>query len=347
MPRFKLQHKVIPLELRHTFTIARGSKSVVNNVFVKLTAGGVSGWGEAAPNKRYDETAETVAAFVEKVRPAFEEGRIDSEGALLQTLDAVKLPDYSAMAALETAWLDWQAKREGLSLAAKWSLSGRKTPPTTYTIGIDTEAVIRQKLKEAAEYPLLKVKLGTDRDREIIRLIRSETDKPIRVDINEGWGSVEQARSELDFLAQQGVELVEQPLPAAMVEEMKQLKKLSPLPLCADESFIGFESLEEIAQGFDAINIKLMKIGSLLKAREVIREARRQGLKIMIGCMIESSLADAASALLALQADYADLDGHLLIRKDPFEGLLIDTEKRLSTSGSPGLGVEPSGWQAF
>ncbi|MEX2363865.1 MAG: enolase C-terminal domain-like protein, partial [Balneolaceae bacterium] len=148
-----------------------------------------------------------------------------------------------------------------------------------------------------------------------------------------------QAKKEIEFLATQNVELIEQPMPSANIAEMKELKKWSPLPLCADESFIGGEDLNEIAEAFHVINIKLMKIGSLVKARKVIEEAHQLGLQVMIGCMIESSLANAAGVLLALKADYADLDGHLLISNDPFEGLEVNSKGRIHLSDDPGFGV--------
>jgi L-alanine-DL-glutamate epimerase-like enolase superfamily enzyme len=187
-----------------------------------------------------------------------------------------------------------------------------------------------------------KIKLGTDRDREIIQAIREVTSKPLRVDANEGWTNLDQAKREIDFLSNQNVELIEQPMPSAEFGQMKKLKEWSPLPLAADESFIGDENLREIAEAFHIINIKLMKIGSLVKARNVIKEAHELGLKVMIGCMIESSLANAAGGLLALESEYADLDGHVLISNDPYIGFKLNSEKQIVLSDSSGLGVEPT-----
>ncbi len=198
---------------------------------------------------------------------------------------------------------------------------------------------MQQKVRAASQYPIFKIKLGTTRDREIINAIRQVTDKPLRVDANEGWKTLEQAQREIEFLATQNIELIEQPMPAAEFELMKELKRWSPLPLCADESFMGNEDLEEISEAFHIINIKLMKIGSLSKARKVVQEAHQLGLEVMIGCMIESSLANAAGALISLNAEYADLDGHLLISNDPFQGLLTDRQARIRLSDKEGLGV--------
>ncbi len=237
------------------------------------------------------------------------------------------------------AWLDWWGKTQDQPLWKLWNAPSNTTPPTSYTIGLDTIDVMQQKVKDATAYPILKVKLGTDRDREIIKAIREITDKPIRVDANEGWTTIDEAKRQIIFLADQNIELVEQAMPASLNHQMKELKQWSPLPLMADESFLGDENLDEIAQCFDGINIKLMKIGSLVKTRKVIDEARKRDLEIMIGCMIESSLANAAGALLGTWADYVDLDGHLLIGNDPFEGLELNEEKQVMLSEKPGLSV--------
>jgi L-alanine-DL-glutamate epimerase-like enolase superfamily enzyme len=198
---------------------------------------------------------------------------------------------------------------------------------------------MQQKVKAAADYPILKVKLGTGRDQAIIGAIREVTDKPIRVDANEGWTNIETAKKHISFLAENNIELVEQPMPSAMHDEMTRLKQWSPLPLMADESFIGDENLGQIAEAFDGINIKLMKTGSLVKAREVIRKARQFNLQVMVGCMIESSLAISAGALVGTWADYVDLDGFLLIRDDPYEGLGLTAYKEIVLGNGNGLGV--------
>ncbi len=249
-------------------------------------------------------------------------------------------PVQSAKTAIEMAWLDWWAKSQNRPLWKVWNEDSPVGPVTSYTIGIDTPERMQEKIRAADQYPVYKIKLGTGHDREIIEAIRQVTDKPLRVDANEGWTTVKQAKREIEFLETQNVELIEQPMPAASVNEMKELKKWSPLPLAADESFIGNEDLKEISEAFHVINIKLMKIGSLVKARNVIEEANNLGLQVMIGCMIESSLANAAGTLLALNADYADLDGHLLIGNDPFEGLGVEKSGELFLSDKAGFGVK-------
>ena len=339
MSHFSLDFNIKELDLAQPFTIARGTKNVVPNVIVELSGKGITGYGEADPNKRYDEDAEKVCAFLEGLSPSFFDDVASAE-QLKNKLDKVLgTPPQSAKSALEMAWLDWWAKREQQPLWKLWNTPSNVTPVTSYTIGLDTVEVMQKKVEAVEQYPVLKVKLGTDRDREIITGIREITDKPIRVDANEGWTSLEEAQEQITFLAEQDIAIVEQPMPAAMKKEMKVLKQWSPLPLMADESFKGSESLDEVAQSFHIINIKLSKIGSMVKAKNVINQAHQLGLKVMIGCMVSSSLAIAAGALLGTMVEYVDLDGHLLIKDDLFNGLHMNSNQQLVLNDKPGLGV--------
>lgn len=340
MPHFKLERYVSELKLENPFTIARGTKETVRNVVVELSADGVTGYGEAGPNRRYDEDAETVIQCIDELDDNFF-NEMETPEAVTKKISKVNSGVHSAASALEMAWLDWWGKSEQQPLWKLWEAPSHKTPPTSFTIGLDEIEVMQQKVKDAEAYPILKVKLGTDRDRTIIKAIREVTDKPIRVDANEGWGELDTAKEQISFLADQNIELVEQPMPAASHAEIAELKKWSPLPLMADESFKGDENLDEIAESFDGINIKLMKIGSLVKARDVIAGARKRGLQVMVGCMIESSLAISAGALIGTWADYVDLDGFLLIKDDPFEGLSLTDEKEVALGDNPGLTVHP------
>jgi len=341
MPSFKLQFKRVDLKLKQPFTISRGTKEKVTNVFVELSGGTYTGYGEAAPNIRYNENATKVLHYLKEIPSNFFND-IQTEEQLLSKLDAYNQSHQSvksARAALEMAWLDWWGKSKQQPLWKLWNAPSQTGPATTYTIGLDEIEVMQQKVEAAGEYPMYKVKLGTHRDREIIEAIRKVTDKPIRVDANEGWTTLEEAIGMISFLAERNIELIEQPMPADMVDDLAELKKFSPLPLCADESFMSDESLAEIVQAFDIINIKLMKTGSLIKAKRIIKEAKKFNLKVMIGCMIESSIANTAGALLSLWADYADLDGHLLIKDDPAKGLLLTKGKRVTLCNKPGLGI--------
>lgn len=347
MSHFKAKWYTEDLILSNVFTIARGSKSAVANVFLILESDGLQGWGEAGPNTRYNESSETVIRFFQEFSfkglvdihtPEKLEEYIREESERIEESIAVSSPE-SAKTAIEMAWLDWWSKSRNQPLWKIWGADSQIGPLTSYTIGIDDIKVMQQKIKAAQRYPLYKIKLGTDHDRQIIQGIREVTDKPLRVDANEGWKTVDQALSEIEFLQSQNVEMVEQPMHASMKKELAELKKYSPLPLCADESFTGSEDIEEIAGLFHIINIKLMKIGSLVKAKRTIDQAHELGLKVMIGCMIESSLAITAGGILALFSEYADLDGNLLISNDPFSGLKVLEDGRISLNEEPGIGV--------
>lgn len=339
MSHFKVDWEVFPLKLKEVFTISRGSKSQVPNVFLSITKDGFTGYGEAGPNTRYNETPEKVKEYFDSLPDDFFD-EIEHAEEITEKLESLHLSSIqSAKCAIEMAWLDWWAKSQDQPLWKLWGIDSSTGPVTSYTIGLDTPERMQKKIQEAGQYPVYKIKLGTDRDREIIQAIREVTDKPLRVDANEGWTNLDQAKREIEFLATQNVELIEQPMPADEFELMKKLKQWSPLPLAADESFRGNEDLREIAEAFHVINIKLMKIGSLVKARQVLKEARSLGMEVMIGCMIESSLANAAGALLALEADYADLDGHLLIGNDPFSGLTVRESGEIELSEKSGFGV--------
>lgn len=343
MSLFNLEFQVVHLPLEQPFTIARGTKIRVRNVIVSMTAEGVTGFGEAAPNKRYEENADKVCHFLKELPESILDD-IDSAQELAVALDQAEAKaNYrlsSAKSAVEMAYLDWWGKKQGQPLWKLWNTPSNQTPSTTYTIGLDSLEVMQQKIKKADEFPILKVKLGTERDLEIIKGIRAITSKPIRVDANEGWNTLKQAKHHISFLADHDIELVEQAMPAATDKRiLNELKQWSPLPLMADEGFKGDEDLDEIQSCYDGINIKLSKIGSLVKARQVIEQAGKRNLQVMIGCMIESTLAISAGSLLGTWADFVDLDGNLLIKDDPFSGLQLDERKRIILGSSSGLGV--------
>ncbi|WP_445666743.1 dipeptide epimerase [Fodinibius sp. AD559] len=338
MSRFKLEFEKLELMPSHPFTIARGTKETVPNVLVKLTADGITGLGEAGPNSRYNEDAEGVISFLERLPDTFFD-EVNSAEVLWEKLQRIDQSVQSAKAAVEMAWLDWWGKSQGQRLWKLWDAPSQTTPPTSFTIGLDDIDLMQQKVEGAKDYPILKVKLGTDRDIEIIKGIREVSDQVIRIDANEGWEDLDTAKQQIRFLADQNVEFIEQPMPASCKEKLIQLKQWSPLPIIADESFVGREYMDEIADQFDGINIKLQKVGSLVEASKLIDKARERNLEVMIGCMIESSLGISAGALLGTWADYVDLDGHLLISNDPFSGLMLTDEKRIKLSNLPGLGV--------
>jgi len=341
MSRFSTHWEIKELFLKNVFTIARGSKASVNNVFLTITRNGVEGYGEAGPNTRYNETAETVIQFFERF-PFEGLNEVKSERELERFISENSSDNapQSAKTAIEMAWLDWWAKSQHHPLWKLWGIPSSLGPLTSFTIGLDEVSVMQRKINEADQYPLYKIKLGTDHDREIIEGIRKITKKPLRVDANEGWETVDQAKREIEYLEKNGVEIVEQPMHSSMKSELEELKKWSPIPLMADESFTGIEPLTEIADAFHIINIKLMKIGGLVKAKRTIKEAQELGLKVMIGCMIESSLGITAGGILASFCEYADLDGNLLISNDPFVGLKVLENGHIDLGTEIGIGIK-------
>jgi L-Ala-D/L-Glu epimerase len=333
-----MEIKVQRLHLKHTWTIARNSSDYKDNVMVRLTRDGLSGWGEAAPNVRYGESTEKTVQRLESVRPLVEAFDWLHYSDLKSELDRAITDQSCAKAALDIAVLDWVGKKFSQPLFRIFGLDQAKTPVTTFSIGIDKPEIVREKVREAAAFPVLKIKVGTDSDAEMLKAVRSVTDKPLRVDANEGWKTKEQALERILWLNDQGVELIEQPLPSSMLEETKWLRDRVKIPIIADEAVKTAADIPVLASAYDGINIKLMKSGGVQEALTMIRMARALGLRIMLGCMIESSVAIAAAAHLSPLVDYADLDGNLLISDDPFSGLGID-QGRLVLSTYPGLGV--------
>jgi L-alanine-DL-glutamate epimerase-like enolase superfamily enzyme len=334
--RFAVRRK--QLKLTHTWTIARNSSDVKDNVFVRIERDGVVGWGEAAPNVRYGQSAEQTMAVLEKARKIVEAGDWLHYVDLRERWERELPEDSCARAALDMAILDWVGGKLGSPLYRMLGLDPAKTPVTTFSIGIDSPEVIRQKVEEAKEYPVLKIKVGKDNDAEILAAVRDATDKPLRVDANEGWRDKQQALEKIQWLAGLGVELIEQPLPAAMIEETAWLRERVEMPIIADEAVKTAADIPRLAGAYDGINIKLMKSGGLQEAIRMIHVARAVGMKIMLGCMIESSVAISAAAHLSPLVDYADLDGNLLISNDPFVG--VGAERgRLILNDRPGLGV--------
>ena len=327
------------LILRNPWTTARNTAHTKQNVFVKLEKAGYVGYGEAAPNIRYEETPEKTFQQIKDVGNIFVEQDLRCYMKIKEVLDE-KITDQScAKAALDMALMDWIGKTLKIPLYQLWGLDPSRVPVTSFSIGIDTAESIRQKVEDASQYPILKIKIGTDRDEQIVNTVRSATEKPLRVDANEGWKSKEIAVKKIEWLVKQGIELVEQPLPAEMLEETAWLRERCEIPIIADEAVKCSGDILRLSGVYDGINIKLMKAGGLLEAYNMIHIARALDLKIMLGCMIESSLGISAAAQLAPLADYTDLDGHLLITNDPFRGITVDAGK-LILKDKPGIGAE-------
>ena len=334
-----IEVKIKRLELAHTWTISRNSSDFKDNVFVRLEKDGIIGYGEAAPNIRYGENAQLSVEKIEKAKELFTEIDLFNYIDLKLALDQKIIDQSCAKAALDIALMDWIGKALQVPLYKLWGLNIRRAPLTSFSIGIDTPEIIQQKVKEAAIYPILKIKVGTKDDEMIIKAVRGVTDKPIRVDANEGWKTKEEALEKIQWLKSQGLEFVEQPLPSNMLEETAWLRERIDIPIIADEAVKAAADIPKLATAYDGINIKLMKAGGLLEALRMIQIAKALDLKIMLGCMIESSVAISAAAQLAPYVDWADLDGNLLIKNDPFNGVKVN-EGRLVYNNKPGLGVE-------
>ena len=332
-----IRHRALDLRLRHTFRIARGASDIRENLLVELEHDGVAGLGEAAPIKRYGEDRASAAAAVEEMARRLREPRAFAVAAG----GAAVAGQRAAEAAVDMALHDLAARRLGVPLFEMLGLDPARAPQTSFTIGLDAPDVVVRKVREASAYPILKVKMGAPDDRAVLTAVRDTTDRPIRVDANEGWTGTD-ALERLDWLARLGVEFVEQPLPADRIEETRALRNRSPLPFYADESVHRAEDIPRLAGAFDGINIKLMKCGGIAEALRMIAVARAHGMKVMLGCMIESSVAITAAAHLSPLVDTADLDGNLLLENDPFVGATV-ANGRIVLPSAPGLGVAARG----
>jgi L-Ala-D/L-Glu epimerase / N-acetyl-D-glutamate racemase len=326
------------LKLQHTWTIARCSDDFKDNVFVRIERDGLVGQGEAAPNVRYGESAEKTRGVLEQVQGLFETGDWLAYVEMRRQWERFTAGQTCAGAALDMALLDWVGRKLDVPLYRLFGLDKSKAPITTFSIGIDTPDVVRRKVKEAADFPVLKIKVGLDNDAEILAAVRDVTDCPLRVDANEGWQDKHEALEKIHWLTDLGVELIEQPMPAAMLEETAWLRQRVTIPIIADEAVKRTTDIPKLATAYDGINIKLMKAGGLQEALHMIHVARALDMKIMLGCMIASSVAITAAAHLSPLVDYADLDGNLLIANDPFTGVTVE-RGRLILSDGPGLGV--------
>jgi L-Ala-D/L-Glu epimerase len=336
----EVRAQVASIPLAEEFTIARGTRSVAEVVRVEVDHDGLTGRGEAAPIYYRGETVESAVAFLTDEAPA----RLRGLGPF--DLEAIGHAmwngggEAAARAALDGAVHDWVGRRLGVPV---WRLLGlsRQAPPTSYTLGIDTLEGTRDRARRAAEYAVLKVKVGGPDDLERLAAIREETAVPLRVDANEGW-TLEQARELVPALLELGVELIEQPFPAHDLESFRALRELAPRPpIVVDEGCHDLRDVARVAGYADAINVKLAKAGGMREALRMVHAARALGLSVMIGCMVESQVAVAPAAHISSLADWVDLDGHLLLAEQPFTGLEL-RDGRVMPSTAPGLGLEPA-----
>jgi L-Ala-D/L-Glu epimerase len=343
-----LEADVLELRTKHAFHIAREEAPPARySVRVRIRDGeGNEGWGEAAATPYYGETAETVQAVMPRLQRALASAADGDPFALERAEQALDLAigrNPSAKSAVSAAMHDLVGKRLGVPVWKLWGLDPAAAPRSSFTIGIDDLDVMREKVREAAGYPILKIKVGTPRDEQVLRMIRDEApDKTIRVDANTGW-TAKQAIAAMPMLQEFGIEFVEQPLPPEDVEGLRLVRSASPLPIIADESCEVASDVGRLAGVVDGVNIKLAKCGSLREAVRIVHAARALGMEVMLGCMVESTLGVAAAVQLAPLVDYVDLDGAALLANDPFAGPGIEDDGSLRFNHEPGLGVTARG----
>lgn len=335
--RMTLRFFPYELQLRHAFNLAKYQRTTTPDVQVEIEYEGVVGYGEASMPPYLGESIDSVTSFLSRLdlsnfsSPfAFEE--------IHEYMDSLSDGDRAAKAAVDIALHDLTGKLMGQPWWKIWGLNKEITPCTSFTIGIDTAEVVRQKVEEASPYRVLKVKMGLDNDKETVEIIRSMTDVPICVDANQGWTSREQALEMCHWLAERNCLFVEQPLAIDRHDDTAWLRERSPLPLIADESLQRIGDVRRMAEAFDGINIKLMKSTGMHEAYKMAVLARALGMKVMLGCMTETSCAVSAAAQLSPLADYADLDGNLLITNDRFDGMKI-IDGKVTLNDLPGIGI--------
>ena len=319
----------------HPFGISRSTHTYYDIVYIYISDGEYIGRGEAAPSVRYDESTNQIITHLKSIDNIDNNLNLE-EGAFWCKKNSNGISSLEA--ALSTAWLDLWTKKNNRRICTYFN-SGKNMLYTSFTIAIGDLDLIPKKIEEAKSYNILKIKLGINEqhDKNIIKLIRKETDKIIRVDANEGW-DLDTGKKMCKWLADHNVEFVEQPFKAQNLGDTAKLREVSPLPLIADENSIKSSNIPDIAHAFDGINIKLMKCGSLFEAKKMIDLARKYDMKIMLGCMVESSIGITAMSNLSPQVDFADLDGNLLIDNDPYIGVKV-VDGKLKLPSGDGLGL--------
>ena len=337
--KLKLSFKPNELKLRHAFNLARNSRTTTPDVLVQLEYDGIVGYGEASMPPYLGESIESVTKFLGNLDLGqFNDPfRIEE---ILSYVDGTAPDNRAAKASVDIALHDLLGKIMGQPWYKIWGLSPEKTPNTSFTIGIDKADLVRQKVDEAAPYKVIKVKMGLDNDKELVEIIRSKTDKPLCVDANQGWTDKEKALDMCHWLKERGCMFVEQPFDKKMIDETAWLRERSPLPIIADEFCQRIPDVMRAYQVYDGINIKLMKSTGLHEAYKMAVLAKSLGMKLMIGCMTETSCAISAAAQLAPMADWVDLDGNLLIANDSFDGVKV-VDGKITLTDKPGIGATP------
>jgi L-alanine-DL-glutamate epimerase-like enolase superfamily enzyme len=340
--RMHLTFQPYTLQLRHVFTLATSSRTTTPVVLTQIAYDGLVGYGEASMPPYLGESHDSAVAFLSKVDLARFPDPFRMED-ILGYVDGLAPGNPAAKAAVDIALHDLVGKLLGQPWYRVWGLDPSRTPHTSFTIGIDTPDVVRQKTREAAEFKMLKVKLGRDTDKAIIEAIRSVTDVPLCADVNQGWKDRQQALDMVQWLKEQGVAFVEQPMPKEQVDDNAWLTARSPLPILGDEAVQRLADVRKAAAVYSGINVKLMKSTGMREAHRMITTARALGLKVLLGCMTETSCGISAAAHLSPMVDWADLDGALLISNDPFAGARV-VEGKVTLSEAPGIGLTSVKW---
>jgi L-Ala-D/L-Glu epimerase len=334
----KLRFKPYELQLKHVFTIATSSRTTTPVMLVEIEYDGIIGYGEASMPPYLGESHKSVTEFLNKVDLSAFHDPFELE-TIIAYIDSLDKGNYAAKASVDIALHDLVGKILQKPWHKLWGLDATKTPNTSFTIGIDTPEVVKQKVGEASEFKILKVKLGRETDKEMIQAIRSMTDVPICVDVNQGWKDRNMALDMIHWLAERGVVFVEQPMSKYAIDDMAWLTEHSPLPTMADEAVQTIYDVLATHKVYSGINIKLMKCGGMRNAHKMANMAKTMGMKVMVGCMTETSCAISAAAQLAPLADWADLDGNLLINNDLYDGMTIVNGK-VTLNDLPGIGIQ-------
>ena len=336
-----IEPKVVRLKLRHTWTTVMSSSEYRDTIHLHYTREGITGVGEGAPIVRYHENAESAQRAIESVQDLLASANPLQFAKIMAEVFRRVDGQNAGKAAIDIALMDWFGQKLGVPLYTYFGLDAADAPVTTFSIGIDNPDVTRQKVREAAAFPVLKIKVGLATDEPTIEAVRSVTRKPLRVDANEGWKDKEEAVRKINWLESQGVEFIEQPMPAEMIEETRWVRSRVHIPVIADESCLHPADIPKLAGAFDGINVKLDKAGGILEAYRMIQIAKSLHMKTMLGCMVSSSVSVTAAAHLSPLVDYADLDGNLLIANDPYTGVTVRNGK-LILPNRPGLGLKPA-----
>ena len=337
--RMTLKFTPFELKLRHAFNLAKYSRTSTPGVQVKIEYEGYTGYGEASMPPYLGESIESVTKFLSKVELSQFNDPFKME-EILAYVDALEPENRAAKASVDIALHDLVGKLIGQPWYKIWGLSIDKIPQSSFTIGIDTPEVVKQKIKEADDYKVIKIKLGLDNDKEMIDIIRQCTDRPICVDANRGWKTKEQAMEVIEYLADKNCLFIEQPMMEDKLDDTAWIRERSPIPIIADEVFHRLPDIVKLKDYYDGINIKLMKSTGMSEAYKMVTLARAFGMKIMCGCMTETSCAIAAAAQLSPLIDWTDLDGNVLIADDIFSGVKV-IDGRVTPSDAPGIGVTP------